>query len=140
MRVIVAYQVDGDSEFSKRVYDFFKDKYTTEFIDCRMKLDDFPAIYGNVDFHISNRMHSLLVGYKYGSLPIALIDKENHTKISATFADCDLESLIVDLKCGETQDKVSFIYENTESLMNQLFICETCNQNRITEELNMIFG
>lgn len=140
MKLCVAYQIDEDEHFSKIIYERFKDKYPTEYIDHRMNLNELEKYYGNVDFHISNRMHSLLVGYKYGSLPIALIDTKVHTKISATFSDCNLQELMIDIYDGNIENQVVFLYNNLEDLLRKLIACEKDNQTKIDETLDFIFN
>ncbi|MBE6727642.1 MAG: polysaccharide pyruvyl transferase family protein [Ruminococcaceae bacterium] len=140
MKLCVAYQIDEDKEFSEKIYNYFKDKYPTEYIGNQMKLDELENYYGGVDFHISNRMHSLLVGYKYGSLPIALIDTKTHTKISATFIDCNLFELMIDIYDSDTENKVDFLFNNREDLIQRLISCEKDNQTKIDETLDFIFN
>jgi len=140
MKVYVAYQIVEDKEFSKSVYDYFKDKYNVEYIPNQMKLEELEYYYGMVDYHISNRMHSLLAGYKYGSLPIALVDTERHTKISATFSDCDLKELMIDIYNQEDISRVTSICDNREELMNKLLDCEKEKQESICSVLDFVFS
>ena len=139
MKIIVAYQIEEDAEFSKIVYDRLKIKFDVQYINHQMRLDELKQYYGKVDYHISNRMHSLLVGYKYGSLPIALIDPRNHTKISATFEDCGLEKLIIDIYKKEAKENVKYLISQKEKLMKQIFKCEKSMQKKIHTILDEIF-
>ena len=139
MRIIVAYQIEEDAEFSRTVYDRLKPKYNVQYINHQMKLDELEKYYRMVDYHISNRMHSLLVGYKYGSLPIALIDKNEHTKISGTLEDNGLENLIIDIYDCDVNRKVKKLIMQRQIIMNKIFDIELLNKNNIYTILEEIF-
>ncbi len=140
MKVCVAYQIAEDQEFSRIVFDRLKTVYETEYIDHQMRLDELETCYGCVDFHISNRMHSLLAGYKYGSMPLALIDTQKHVKIAATFADCDLREFMFDIYEPVDSRQVSELVCHREDLLQKLFQCEQDQQARIVSTLEYVFS
>ena len=139
IKVVVAYQIEEDAEFCKLVYERIRQVYPVEHVDHQLKLGELREAYTRVDCHISNRMHSLLAGYKYGSLPIALIDVKTHTKISATLRDSNLEDLMVDIygspKCGQ----IAELWENREKYMRCLMEHEEDNCVAIRKTLEEIF-
>ena len=137
--VCVAHQVGTDRTFSKYVYKCLKDKFDVEFVEKRMMLEDFERYYGSVDYHISNRMHSLLVGYKYGSLPIAVIDTKKHVKISYTLKDCFLDALMVDIYDAQGSERVKELAENRNMMLGQLRKCEEEKQLELKAILDFIF-
>lgn len=139
MKIIVAYQIEEDAAFSKMVYERLKMKYNVEYINHQMKLDELEKYYRMVDYHISNRMHALLAGYKYGSLPVALIDAGEHTKISATLLDNDLEELMIHIYDSDEQEKVSKMINQRETMMKKLFDVESSNVKKIYAVLDGIF-
>lgn len=124
LKVYVGYQVKADKQLCHKIYEQFHAEYNMIFMEEQMKLDTMDKVYSKVDFHISNRMHSLLFGYKYGSLPIALIDTNKHIKIVATYRDCGLENLMVDVFNDEFSKKAEKIVENKEEEFNKLIKCE----------------
>lgn len=139
IQVLVAYQIEEDAEFARIIYDRLKTIYTTEFVDHQMRLEELELYYGKVDYHISNRMHSLLVGYKYGSLPIALIDAENHVKIAATFDDCDLFELVIGIYDAVDTKRIRTLMQNREAEMLKLFTCERKQERQLSAVLRIIF-
>lgn len=139
MKILVAYQVAKDARFGKAVYERLKSTYDVTYIGHQMRLDELETYYGAVDYHISNRMHSLLAGYKYGSLPIALIDTRNHMKIAATFEDCGLHELMVDIYDERTAENVAGICARREDLLKKVFQCEKRQQEAIYKTLDYIF-
>ncbi len=140
MKVLVAYQIEEDAKFSKTVYEFLSAKYDVEYRERQIMLSEIKECYSCADFHISNRMHSLLAGYKYGSLPLALIDIENHTKISATFKDCSLPEIMLDIYKLKYSDNVDFLFENREEILNKLFEIEARFCEKISSVLNGVFN
>ena len=140
MKVIVAYQIKEDAEFSKTVYEFLSPKYDVEYRAKQIMLSEIKECYSCADFHLSNRMHSLLVGYKYGSLPIALIDVENHTKISATFKDCYLPEIMLDIYKSQDSNNIEFLFENREEILNKMFEIESHYCEEISLVLNGVFN
>lgn len=138
MNIIVAYQIEGDAVFSEMVFNRLKPKYNVKYINHQMNLSDLKKYYGTVDYHISNRMHSLLVGYKYGSLPVALIDKNEHTKISSALEDNGLENLIIDIYDSNVNEKVKNLIMQRKKIMKKIFNIESINERKIYTILDKI--
>lgn len=135
-KIYVTYQVEEDKKFCEYVAEQLKATYNVEFVDHQLRLSDMEKYYGCVDYHVSNRMHSLLVGYKYGSLPIALINIEKHIKIAATLKDSQMENLMVDIEASDAE--WGFMNER-EMIMQKLFSYEKNCQRDIEEILSSIF-
>lgn len=140
MKIYVAYQIEEDQRFSKLVYEKLKTKFDTYYIDHRMTLGELERYYSSVDYHISNRMHSLLAGYKYGSLPVSLIDTNKHMKIAATFADCNFGDLLFDIYFPIDEKRLKDVMHRRETLLHKLFECEKAKSNEITNTLICVFG
>lgn len=136
--LIFCYQVQEDKEYCQEAFDYFKDKYSCTIISNQIRLIDAKRIYGSSSYIISNRMHSLLFAYKYGALPIALIDSKIHSKIQQTFDDCNLHELIIDVYSG-TQKEVQYIVNHNESLYKKLIKVEMQKQDEIISTLDNIF-
>lgn len=139
IKVVFLYQVKQDKEFCKKAYELFSKKYDCEFLEEQINLFTAPEIYGKSILNISNRLHSILLGYKYGSLPIALIDTENHIKISQTLKDCELSELIVDVYNGK-EEEIRNIVENKERLYKKLVSVENEKKAETIRILDKIFS
>ncbi len=132
------YQVLEDKRFCKELYEYFKKKYTSIFVDEQITLNNAKEYYSDVSWNISDRMHSLLLGYKFGALPIALIDIKKNKKIFQTFKDCGLKDLIIDTY--EKKDKkIQNIIDNNEIFMKKIFKVEKEKQGEIEDILEKIF-
>lgn len=140
LKVYVAYQTAEEDTFSRTVYEHLRENFDVELVDSQMKLDEFEKYYGSVDYHISNRMHSLLAGYKYGSLPIALIDTKKHVKIAASLNDCGLSELMVDINETSVDTKAHTFVRNREILLRKIFVCEEENCIRFKRVFSEIFS
>lgn len=139
MKLLFMYQVAEDKNFTCELYERYKDKYKCELNSKQVTLFDAEAYYSKYKYNISNRMHSILLGYKYGSLPIVLTDFDKHTKISQTLIDNDIEHLTIDIY-GSCAKEIKYILANYIELINQLYDVEEDNQNIIIEKLNYIFN
>lgn len=136
--VIIAYQVKEDYEFSEFIYNKIKDKYYTTFVREQLNLSDLEKIYRQCGYHLSNRMHSLLSGYKYGSLPVAIIDTKTHFKIKATFDDCKLQRLVIDVFDNESIARMLDVINSKSELYKNVITCEKIQVERIITCLDQI--
>ena len=137
LHIIFTYQVLEDEEYTKKLYEIFKDEFECEFFDKQIRLEDAEVFYSKATYNISNRMHSLLLGYKYGALPIALIDTKKHVKIQQTLVDCGLPELAIDIYNGKKEEIVNII-ENKDILFDKLLTVEKNKQKEIIDELDKI--
>lgn len=72
------YQVDADKDFNEKLCSMFNSKRVT-FLPNKVWYDTLDY-YANKKFVVSNRLHSLLSGAVYGSLPIAIVSSESKVK------------------------------------------------------------
>ncbi len=125
VQVLVAFQVQEDAEFSQYIYSALKEDYTVSIIERQMSISELRKYYSLCSYHLSNRMHSLLSGYKYGSLPIAIIDTKMHHKIKSTFDDCELQELVIDVYDNNSLKRMDNIIYNKSELYHKVILCET---------------
>lgn len=138
MKVIFYYQVGRDKTFCEKAYNYFKEKYNCEFLPKQIFLSSAETIYKNTAYNISNRMHSLLLSYKYGAIPIALIDTENHVKIAQTLKDNYLDDFIVDVY-SDNKSRIKDIVNKKEDMFERLIKTEKENSTKIINILSSIF-
>jgi len=131
--------VREDKDFAEFVSSKLREKYNVHFEKEQMSLITAEDYYGGSLFTISNRMHSLLFAYKFDSLPIALIDKTEHIKITSTFIDAEIEDLICDIQdTGEFY--IDKIIKNRDEYLKQIKTVENFNQTIIKKILDEIFN
>ena len=137
MIVKFIYQVAEDKDICLELYNYFKEYFNCKIIDKQIRLDTAKQYYGEAKYNISNRMHSILLGYKYGSLPIAMIDTLKHLKIQQTLKDCDLEELSIDVYYGTKKEMLKVINYDTK-LYAKIVNVEKEKQEEIISILNNI--
>ena len=138
VKLLFIYQVVEDKNITLNAYNRFKDKYDSSIVEEQLNLNNVEKYYGQAMYNISNRMHSLLLGYKYGALPLALVDIKNHIKISQTFIDNNLEDLLIDIYT-DSKEKINYIEENKVKLFNQIATVEKNMTVEIKNVLNNTF-
>lgn len=139
--IIVAYQVAEDFHYCYHLAQLLKGMYEVEFIKDQMNLDDAEIVYGRATYVISNRLHSLLLCYKYGALPIGLVDRKKNMKIVSTFEDCGLGNLLVNVGDDGTKLEavLSDIIVGSARYYSHLVSVESQKRKEILECLNTIF-
>jgi polysaccharide pyruvyl transferase WcaK-like protein len=140
MKVCVAYQTKPDQEFAERFYSEIKDSFQAYLVDHQLRLDELEQYYGTVDYHISNRMHGLLAGYKYGSVPIALVDTREHIKVAVTFRDCGLDELLFDIYEENDDTRLSALHTRRTEVLDGIWQCEAARRSEIIHTFDNVFG
>lgn len=139
LKVVIAYQVKEDYCYCKFLSTVLRNHFSVTFIEKQMDLEDAAKIYKTVSYTLSNRMHSLLLSYKYGSLPIALVDFKKNTKIVSTFEDCNLQKLLIDINEENITQSLSNILYNRQQYYQDILSIENEKCNEIIGCLNSIF-
>lgn len=143
IKVIIAYQVKEDYVYSAYLFSKLRELFKVEFVDEQMTLDNAGDIYSKVKYNLSNRMHSLLLCYKYGVLPIPIVDFKENIKIISTFEDSNLHDLLLDVNNMDSlllEDKLNQILENDEFYYDRIVSVENEKFEEINECLKDIFG
>lgn len=139
--IIIAYQVAADYHYSQYLAQLLGEMYEVEFVKGQMDLDGAEALYGRTTYVISNRLHSLLLCYKYGALPIGLVDRNENMKIVSTFKDCGLGNLLINIGDNDARlDAVlSDIIAGKMKHYDYLVAVERQKRMEILDCLNSIF-
>lgn len=137
---IFCYQVDEDKEYVNYLYNIVKKKYSCSYLSKKITMDNIEDVYSNSIINISNRMHSLLLGYKFGTLPLAIIDKKNHIKITGTLVDNDLEDILFDINNLDLSTIKDLYCNDKTALYNKIINIEKYNQEQIRNILDFIFN
>lgn len=138
MKVIFSFQVAEDKDFTYYLYSKYKSKYECEFVKEQISLETAEKLYGRAEYNISNRMHSILLSYKYGCLPIVITDLKQHKKISQTLEDSNFNEIGIDIY-ESNDNKIEYLVKNKEEILNKIFKIEEKNQKETVKILNKIF-
>ena len=138
IKIVFAFQVAEDKDFTFHLYNKYNNKYECEFIENQISLETAGNLYGKAAFNISNRMHSILLSYKYGCLPIVTTDLKKHKKISQTLEDSNFNEIGIDIY-ESNDNKIEYLIKNKEQILNKIFKIEQENQRETVKILNKIF-
>lgn len=138
VKVLFTYQCNQDLQFMTELKSHFPSYQQIEMVPELITLENANDYYGQSQIVLSNRLHVLLLSYKYGALPIGLTDLTGHKKIQGIFRDNGLDSLLIDIHQVDTSMVDSF-QAITEQRNEYLEIIKTAEQkNRAT--LQQIFS
>jgi polysaccharide pyruvyl transferase WcaK-like protein len=101
-KLVITYQVEMDQVFCRQLAERYESLHSVQFVEERVDLDSMQRIYGGAFMVFSNRLHVLMLAMAFGAIPIAVIDKANHRKITGIFDDADLSNLMIDVKAGDS--------------------------------------
>lgn len=141
-KILFTYQVDKDFGFMKLIYDeFYTSTPQISFIDKLLTLDNAKDYYGVSSVIFSNRLHVLLLGYKYGAMTICLTDVVKHVKIKGIFDDCNLSHNLLDINSAidERTSKFELLRKETLSNVRSMRRVEKANQVTLNVIMDSIF-
>lgn len=97
--IVICHQVVNDQRFCSDVCSKIESEgYRVRCFEKQLTLDEALQLYNGAAFVLSNRLHVLLLALVAGSIPIAVIDKEKHHKITGIFSDENIGELVCDIK------------------------------------------
>ena len=101
--IVFSYQCDEDYEFMKEIYEQIEGVKKLRLCSELITLDNAADYYGKAKYILSNRLHVLLLGYKYGAPTICISDIEKHRKIRGIFTDSGLQNVLLDINTPTQQ-------------------------------------
>lgn len=89
----------------------------------------------------SNRLHVLLLSYKYGAPPICVSDIQKHRKIRGIFTDNELENLLLDVNdnMDELMGKINALLGMTDVIEQNIRVAEMQNYKKLDGIFRKIF-
>jgi len=109
--------VQSDTNESRQVYDFLKDKYKDRLFLLMGEYREFEVkgIIGRCDFFIGSRMHACIAAISQG-IPTAAVAYSK--KFHGVFEGVGLETMVVDARSttlGEAANRITELYRNQET-------------------------
>ncbi len=135
-KIYLTYQCDVDADFMREIYEMRKDSRVC-MINELITLDNAEEYYGKVDMIFSNRLHVLLLGYKFGAPTFCLSNIEEHKKIVGVLRDNGLIGALLDIKMDNSEIVNEFDRVSKERLLIEKKYIEAENSNY--NQLNSIF-
>lgn len=139
--IIFSHQCDEDYDFMKEIYDQLSDVSNLTLCKELITLDNAAEYYGKAKYILSNRLHVLLLGYKYGAPTICVSDIEKHRKIRGIFTDNGLQDVLLDFNTSSKQllSQLAALTENTVSLEHKILMVENQNWQKLYNIFKCIF-
>ena len=140
--IVFSYQCDADKDFMYSIYKQLSFIPNLIMSNELITLQNAKKYYGNAQIIFSNRLHVLLLGYKYGAPTVCVSDIEKHRKIRGIFFDNGLENLLIDINQDEDKivSKVMCLLENKKELKEKYKAKETENYLELGSIFNNIFN
>lgn len=114
--ILLAWQCDYDKQVLEEIYDRFCDLGNIQLANELITLQNAQEYYGKASIVLTNRLHVMLLGYKYGALTVGLTDIREHTKIYGIFKDEQLENHLIDI--NSTDDDICSSYDSLALNLN----------------------
>ena len=140
-RIVFSYQCDADKDFMYSIYKQLSFIPNLVMSDEMITLQNAASYYGNASIILSNRLHVLLLGYKYGAPTVCISDIEKHRKIRGIFYDNGLENLLLDFNQDDDMivSNVMQMLENRKELIEKYRIREKANCLKLKSIFNSFF-
>lgn len=139
--IVFSFQCDEDKSFMESI--FLQLSHIPNLIMSKelITLDNANSYYGNAKVILSNRLHVLLLGYKFGAPTICITDKEKHRKIQGIFSDNGLLGNLIDFNIPENQliANIIHILDNCNAIEGQYRIAEENNYSHLSNVFKHIF-
>lgn len=137
-KIWLTHQCNEDYTYAKEIYDLLPTRDRVELKQELVTLDNGEEYYGKAVITLSNRLHVMLLAYKFGSPTVCLTDVEKHRKITGIFLDNNLGNVLMDI--NEPTDKLC-------GMLDKLITDKDCLESNIKnaearnlEKLDSIFG
>lgn len=135
--ILFTYQCNEDFAYMKYLYGLLPVKDNITLVDELVTLDNGNDYYGRAAMTFSNRLHVMLLAYKFGSPTVCITDVKGHRKIVGIFKDNSLDNVLVDIHQPDGQMLAVIDSLLAEKELLESRICERERNNY--KELSGIF-
>lgn len=141
VQVLFTYQCDKDFAFMADLKSKFVQYSNIRLVKELITLDNAQDYYGKTQLVITNRLHVLLLAYKYGALTVGLTDLDKHKKILGIFQDNRLSDQLIDIHYDNQEIIKAFkrITDNRTELLTNIQAAEDKNSSLLHEIFNHVF-
>lgn len=128
-RIWLTHQCNEDYTYAKEIYALLPIRSQVELKKELVTLNNGEDYYGKALMTLSNRLHVMLLAYKYGSPTVCLTDVERHRKITGIFRDNNLGNVLIDINepPQSIQEKVEKLMADRDSIEINIQDAETQN-------------
>ena len=138
--ILFTYQCPQDYKFMSEIRDTIRN-YNISVVGELVTLENAHKYYGNALFILSNRLHVILLGYKYGSPTLCLSDIKKHSKIKGILSDNGLDELFIDINQQPSAivNRLASIISHLKDVEKKYKIAEIHNRGILDSTFKGIF-
>ena len=126
----------------KYLYGLLPVKDNVTLVDELVTLDNGNEYYGRAAMTFSNRLHVMLLAYKFGSPTVCITDVKHHRKIAGIFHDNSLDNVLVDINQNDNQiqNVINGLLDKKELLESRIRERESNNYKELSGIFAKIFA
>ena len=141
-QVLFTHQCNGDFAYMKYIYSLLPVKNNVTLVNELITLDNGCDYYGQAAITFSNRLHVMLLAYKFGSPTVCITDVKHHRKIAGIFQDNSLGNVLIDINQNTNQilTIINKLLDKKESLESKIRERERDNYKELSNIFAKIFA
>ncbi len=141
-QILFTHQCNEDFAYMKHLYNLLPKKDNITLVDELVTLDNGNNYYGKAAMTFSNRLHVMLLAYKFGSPTVCITDVKGHRKIAGIFHDNSLDNVLVDInqQDGQIFAVIDSLLDNKELLESRIRERESNNYKELSGIFDKIFA
>lgn len=140
-QVLLTWQCDYDKAIATELFERFKNLGNIQLADDLITLENASKYYGKAAIVFTNRLHVMLLGYKFGALTVCLTDLKEHSKITGIFKEEQLDRQLLDIHSSDEEVCSSYdsLLKNMDSEWKRIHEVEKKNYTTLKNVFKAIF-
>lgn len=141
-QILFTHQCNEDFSYMKYLYGLLPVKDNVKLVDELVTLDNGDEYYGRAAMTFSNRLHVMLLAYKFGSPTVCITDVKHHRKIADIFHDNSLDNVLIDInqQDGQMLSVIGRLLDEKELLESRMRERESNNYKELSGIFDKIFA
>ena len=139
-QILLTYQCNADYDYMRDIYSLCQHK-KVKLADELITLENAHKYYGQASTIFSNRLHVILLGYKFGAPTICVSDIDKHRKIKGILEDNHLKEALLDINLHPSEfiQRLSIINERKDEIESKYKDAEKNNYQKLTTIFESLF-
>lgn len=140
-KILFTHQCNEDFVYMKYLYERLSVTDNVKIVDELITLDNGYEYYGQAVMTFSNRLHVMLLAYKFGSPTVCITDVKKHRKISGIFHDNSLDNVLVDINQSSNNilTSINNLLDERDLVESRIREREGCNYRELSDIFKGIF-
>lgn len=140
-KILFTHQCNEDFVYMKYLYERLSATDNVTIVDELITLDNGYEYYGQTVMTFSNRLHVMLLAYKFGSPTVCITDVKKHRKITGIFHDNSLDNVLVDINQSDNNilTAINNLLGERDLVESRIRECENSNYGKLSDIFERIF-